>query len=101
MDLVTLASLYPIVNEIIKRAPQVKEWLERRARKDDPSLLLQLQLLESVSALDKRFDDSRRYSLMTSIMTAKLSNPDLEDSKFIEAAKYARNLVKALEDISP
>ena len=91
MDLATLIALYPIAGELLRRAPQLQKWMERKARKEDPAFLLQLQSLEAITELKdgvsqlkdgvSQMKDGvshlRSYTLNTAIMSAMLSNPDL------------------------
>jgi len=51
MDLATLIALYPVARELIEKGPEVRRWIERKAGRDDPNLLLQLQLLQVTSEI--------------------------------------------------
>ena len=131
MDLVTLTALYPLVRELIEKAPQVREWLEKKAKKEDPSLFLQLQLMESLRELRNYMGESirelrdytgesirelrdytgesirelRDYTLTASIMSAMLSNPGLSEDeikeKFIKSAEVAKGIAETIRGITP
>lgn len=111
MDLTVLTASYPVVEELIKRSPQVRKWFEKKATEEDPAFLLQLQPLqatrESLQAtreVGQAMADLRRYTLLTSIMSAKLANPKLspEDIKreSIQSVEVATQVQAALEQIS-
>jgi len=51
MDLAALTALYPIVRDLLNRSPQIQKWVEKKARREDPIFLMQLQLLEGMSDL--------------------------------------------------
>lgn len=98
MDLAALTALYPVVRDVLGRAPQIKGWMEKKARKEDPLFLMQLQLLESVG-------DLRSYILTTAIMSAMLSNSDLTEEqikgKFIKSVEVAEDILKTIKRITP
>lgn len=119
MDLATLIALYPIAGELLRRAPQLQKWIERKARKEDPAFLLQLQSLEAITELKdgvsqlkdgvSQMKDGvshlRSYTLNTAIMSAMLSNPDLSPeeikAKFVTSAEVARDILETIEGIAP
>lgn len=98
MDLATLIALYPIVKEVVNKVPQVRKWLEEKAKQEDPNLFMQLQLMQTVSNL-------RTYMLTTTIMGAMLSNPSLEEDqikeRFIKSGEVARDILGTISDIAP
>lgn len=105
MDLATLAALYPVAADMLRRTPQLQKWMQSKAKKEDPAFFLQLQSLETISELKgtvsglkdgiselkegiselkdgiselkEGFSQLRAYTLNTAIMSAMLSNPDL------------------------
>ena len=110
MDLVTLVSLFPVIKEVIDRAPGFKKWVVAKAKKDDPTLFSTLLILQTLSQLnerfddlgkriDERFDDLRVYSLRNAILSAKLTRPDLKDSEIIEASRFANEVIKVARGI--
>ena len=106
MDLETLVSFFPVIREVIGQAPGFRKWLEAKAKKDDPTLLSTLLILQTLSQLNKRlddlgkrFDDLREYSLRNSILSAKLTRPDLKDSEIVEASRFANEVVKFVREI--
>lgn len=112
MDLTTLTALYPVVRDVLNRAPQVKGWIEKKARREDPLFLLQLQLLESmgelrsgISDLKSGVGDLRGYVLTTAIMSAMLSNPNLTEAqvkeKFVKSVEVAGDILKTIKQITP
>jgi len=126
MDLATLTALYPVVRDLLNRAPQIKKWIESKAKKEDPIFFMQLQLLESMNELrggitdlkssvgDLRsgttdlkssVNDLRGYVLTTAIMSAMLSNPNLAEGqikeKFIKSVEVAGDILKTIKQITP
>lgn len=126
MDLATLTTLFPFATELIKRAPELRKWMEKRAKKEDPIFLLQLQTLEAISVLradigglrtdvsgmradvgDLRTDVGglradigglRGYTLVTAIMSAMLANPGLTPEEIKE--KFIRSAEVARDIVS-
>lgn len=98
MDLVTLLTLYPVATDVVTRVPQVKKWIEKKAKKEDPVLFMQLQMLETVSEL-------RTYMLTTAIMSAMLSNPlwtgEQIKERFLKSGEVARDILITVRDIAP
>lgn len=96
MDMATLTTFYPVVKDLMERAPEVKRWVERKAKKEDTSFLLQIHLVQALDDLKQAFVDRRRYTLRTCIMGAMLSNPDLDSQrikeKFLESGKVAQDI---------
>jgi len=105
MDLATLTALYPVARDVLNRAPQVKAWIERKAKKEDPMFLMQLQLLESVGDLKTSMGELRGYILTTAIMSAMLSNPSLTGEqikeKFIKSVEVAGDIQRTIKQIAP
>ena len=58
MDLTTLMALYPLATEVLGKAPQVRQWMERKARREEPAFLLQMQVLEAIGELKQSTADS-------------------------------------------
>ncbi len=104
MELTVLTTLYPVVEEMIKRAPQVKKWFEKKAAEEDPAFLMQVQSLQATREVGQGIADLRRYTLFTSIMSAKLANPKLSpediEREFIQSVEVAAQVQAALEQIS-
>ena len=98
MDLLTLVAMYPIAKDLLEKSPQLRKWMEKKAKKEDPSFILQLQMIQALT-------DLRRYTLRTSIMGAMLSNPKLQfediKRKFIESGEVAESIIQTLEKVSP
>jgi hypothetical protein len=90
--------MYPVVRDLLNRAPQIQNWIEKKAKKEDPIFLMQLQLLESVG-------DLRSYILTTAIMSAMLSNPALTETqikeKFLKSVEVAGDVLKSIKQITP
>jgi TolA-binding protein len=126
MDLAALTALYPVVKEILDRAPQVQKWIEKRARKEDPVFLMQLQILQmqsqslqmqsqslqmqsqtlqTQSQILQSIGDLRGYILTTAIMGAMLSNPHLTGEqikeKFIKSVEVSEDILKTIKRITP
>ena len=51
MDLATLAALYPVAADMLRRTPQLQKWMEQKAKQEDAVFLLQLQSFETISEL--------------------------------------------------
>lgn len=98
MDIATLMALYPVVKDVVNRAPQLRSWIEKKAKEEDPTLFMQLQLMEAVTQL-------RTYTLTTAIMSAMLANPELEEEqikeRFIRSVEVARDIQATISGISP
>jgi hypothetical protein len=94
MDLSTLLASYPIAKELIERAPQIKQWLEKKAKKDDPIVFMYLETQQSRA-------ETRRNLLENSILSAMLANPDLNidqvKERFLKTRDAAREIVRSVE----
>ena len=113
MDLITLTALYPVAKELVERStPQVRKWLEKKAKQEDPFLFLHLHLMESMQELRDGIRELRdgihglrSYILTTSIMSAMLSNPNLTEDEireeFIKSVEVAKNISNAIKGIAP
>ena len=126
MDIATLSALYPVASDLLRRTPQLRKWMENKAKKEDPTFLLQLQSLETISELKgtiselkdgiselkegifelrKGMSQLRAYTLDTAIMGAMLSNPELTPgevkAKFITSAEVAQDIIGTIGDIAP
>lgn len=105
MDLGTLAALFPVATQIIERAPHTRSWMEKKAKKEDPAFLLQLQVLETIGELRSSISELRSYTLSTAIMSAKLSNPNLTNEQvkqqFLSSAELAKDINATIKHISP
>lgn len=97
MDLEILMAIYPIARELASKGPQIRKWMEKKAKKEDPSLFLQLQAIEEIRSL-------RAYTLNTSIINAVLSNPDLSEKqiseRILKGAKIAKEIAEELKGAS-
>lgn len=51
MDLATLMTIYPIAKELASKTPQIREWMEKKAKEEDASVFLQLQAIEEIRSL--------------------------------------------------
>lgn len=98
MDLATLIAMYPIAKELINKTPRVREWIEKKAKEEDPALFLQLQSVEEIRSL-------KAYALNTSIISAVLSDPDLSEDqirdRILKGAKIAKSIADELKTVSP
>ena len=98
MDLITLTALYPVAKDLIERVPQVRKWMEERADKEDPTLFMQLQIMQTVSEL-------RTYILASATISAMLSNLDLipeqVKERFVKASEVARDILTTIRGVAP
>lgn len=106
MDVATLAGLYPAIEPLLRKGSQsFINWITKKAAKEDPSFLLQLQLLQTTSELKSSIFELRSYMLMTSIMSSMLANPELTKEgikqKFIESGEVASDILSTIERIKP
>lgn len=89
MDLPSLIALYPVAERLVKISPKLKEWIEKKAKKDDPYLFLQMEMFQS--------------RLEMPILTAMLSNPDVTEDqieeRLIKSVKVARNVSKIVKEL--
>lgn len=99
MEWETLLALYPVVKELIKRAPQAKQWIEKRAKKNDPFLLLYLEMMQ----MREEMGQSRDNYLVGSILSAMLANPNLTEEqvkeRLIKSMEAARSAVAAAQAV--
>jgi hypothetical protein len=97
MELSTLFAMCPVAKQLAAASPRIRKWMEQKARVEDPTLLLQLQLAEEIRNL-------RAYTLNTSIIGAKLANPDQSDEvrrRILEGAHIAQGIAHVLKSTKP
>jgi hypothetical protein len=104
MDLSALIVLYPVAKDMIDKMPQARKWMEKAARKEEPSLFLQLELkqfrFETASLVEK----IREEGLINAITAVLLANPDLTEdeisNRILKARVVGRKVLKNLKSSS-
>ena len=93
MELATLMAIYPIARELASKTPQIRKWLEKKAKEEDASVFLQLQAIEEIRIL-------RSYSTKAPILSALLSNPDLSEEEVNKAIRKTRKIVREIAEMA-